>query len=446
MRQPARRLPALLALLLATTASAPVAAAGNPLATRDQLRLEREAARLLATPEVRAAEADVRRAFAALPFAATAEGAATLDASAHEVAFAGVEDSLDRDGAHPRTFWVWSPAHRWFGLATPRAKVLMPNADNVFRILPVDAASRYRLTLTRTGPEPTQLSLQLLPSLPGEADWSEVIAQRVDSDLTRAPDGRIVITVGPEAGEANHVATTAGSRFLLLRDTIQDWTRERPYRLTVQRLNGPVATTSAVPGKPEASAQAAADLIRAIVSRVLAARDGGFGRSDGFFSGPANTLAPPRVREGGRWGLSASGHFQIADDEALLITLDPAGAAYLSVQLANGWLGSLDYLGHTASLNLAQSRPNPDGTVTFVAAARDPGAANWLDTTGLHEGSLFARWQKFPGPVAAQAQAVREVRLVRIADLPADLPRLTPAQRRAQVAARVAGYGTRFAR
>jgi hypothetical protein len=33
---------------------------------------------------------------------------------------------------------------------------------------------------------------------------------------------------------------------------------------------------------------------------------------------------------------------------------------------------------------------NPDGTVTLVVATRDPGVANWLDTTGTHEGTLFA--------------------------------------------------------
>jgi hypothetical protein len=26
-------------------------------------------------------------------------------------------------------------------------------------------------------------------------------------------------------------------------------------------------------------------------------------------------------------------------------------------------------------------------------APKDPGVANWLDTTGLHEGTLFVRWQ-----------------------------------------------------
>ena len=71
----------------------------------------------------------------------------------------------------------------------------------------------------------------------------------------------------------------------------------------------------------------------------------------------------------------------------------PIGAKYLAVQLASGWLSSLDYLHHTASLNLSQATPNPDGTLPLVVAPKDPGVANWLDTTGLHEGTLFVRWQ-----------------------------------------------------
>ena len=135
----------------------------------------------------------------------------------------------------------------------------------------------------------------------------------------------------------------------------------------------------------------------------------------------------------------------LGDDEALVITLNPIGARYLAVQLANGWLGSLDYLHHTASLNLAQTRANPDGTVTLVVAARDPGVANWLDTTGLHEGSMFVRWQQLPDTLDPQARGVRDVRLVKLSQLDPSLPRVTPDERRDLVQARAAAYARRFA-
>jgi hypothetical protein len=156
-------------------------------------------------------------------------------------------------------------------------------------------------------------------------------------------------------------------------------------------------------------------------------------------------LSSPKIREGGRWGLSSSGHFQLADDEALILTLDPIGAKYLAVQLANGWLGSLDYLHHTASLNLSQAKPNPDGTLTLVVAPKDPGVVNWLDTTGLHEGTLFVRWQKLPETLDAYAQGVRSVRLIKVADLDPALPRLTQTARKAQLEERAAAYARRYA-
>jgi len=120
-------------------------------------------------------------------------------------------------------------------------------------------------------------------------------------------------------------------------------------------------------------------------------------------------------------------------------------ADYLSVQLANAWLGSLDYIRHTASLNLAQTVRNADETVTLVIAARDPGVANWLDTTGLHEGSMFVRWQKLAAPLGPEVRGVREVRLVKLAELGPSLPRISPETRQAQLAERAAAYGRRFA-
>jgi hypothetical protein len=207
-------------------------------------------------------------------------------------------------------------------------------------------------------------------------------------------------------------------------------------------LDGPASTA---PADDATLAREAAALIRQIAPRILHSKGGGFANSPGFYQGPANALTSPKIREGGRWGLSSSGHFQLADDEALVLTLDPIGAKYLAVQLASGWLGSLDYLHHTASLNLSQAKPNPDGTLTLVVAPSDPGVANWLDTTGLHEGTLFVRWQKLPEPLDAAAQGVRSVRLVKVAELDPALPRLTPAKRKAQLAERAAAYARRSA-
>jgi hypothetical protein len=408
-------------------------ATANPLANQDQRALEAAALHLLASKPVQAQIGYAASSFGAQPYAATPEGRATLPAAAAEIGFSGAVGAVNQDPARPKVEWLWTPAHDWFGLHVPTAKVLMPNVDNVFRLIPVDAVSHYRITAAPTGPLPTQVTLQLLPGLPGEASWSKVIQELLDTDIQPDAGGGYTLTVGPEklAGTHNHIATTPASRFILVRDTIADWAHQSPYRLTVTRLDGP---KPAPPASETTQARLAASLIHQTVDQLLGQR------AKGFFQTPPNILPAPKVREGGRWGLATSGHFRLADDEALVLTLDPVGAHYLAVQLANGWLGSLDYIHHTASLNNVQASPNADGSFTFVIAPHDPHSRNWLDTTGLHEGTMFVRWQKLT-TVAAAAPAVRSVKLVKAAALRAVV---SDDVRRAEVRARVAGYARRF--
>jgi hypothetical protein len=420
------------------------AEAQSPLATDEQHALDRQSLRLLTSQPVKAEAALVAQSFAADPYAHTVEGERILERAVNEVTYAGVVDAINRDPAHSRLQWVWAPAHTWSGIAVPASKVLMPNVDNVFRIFPVDNRHHYRLSAHLAGAAPTQMSLQLLPALPGEDGWSKVIQEVVDEDIHTEADGSFTLTVGPEptAGQPNHITTTQDAHFILVRDTIQDWAREMPYRMELTCLDGP---SSAAPADDTTLEREAASVIHQITPRILQAKGGGFANSPGFYQGSANGLTSPKIREGGRWGLSSSGHFLLADDEALVLTLDPIGAKYLAVQLASGWLSSLDYLHHTASLNLSQITPNRDGTVTLVVAPKDPGVANWLDTTGLHEGTLFVRWQKLPEPLDSHAQGVRSVRLVKAADLDPNLPRLSPAERQLRLKERAAAYARRYA-
>jgi len=433
---------ALVAVLMMTGALA--ASAQSPLATTDQRALDKQSLRVLACPAVKAQESLVAQAFAADPYAQTAEGKAILQRAVNEVVYAGVLDAINRDPARARLQWLWAPAHTWSGIAVPTSKVLMPNVDNVFRIFPVDNLHHYRLTAHLAGAAPTQVSLQLLPALPGEDGWSMVIQEVLDNDIHTEADGSFTLTIGPEPaeGKANHITTTKDAHFILIRDTIQDWSHESPYRMKLTQLDGPA---SAAQADDATLANEALNLIRQITPRIVQAKGGGFANSPGFYQGPADALTSPKIREGGRWGLSSSGHFQLADDEALVLSLDPIGAKYLAVQLASGWLSSLDYLHHTASLNLSQAMPNADGTLTLVVAPKDPGVSNWLDTTGLHEGTLFVRWQKLPEMLDPHAQGVRSVRLVKVADLDPALPRVSPAERKALLAKRAAAYARRYA-
>ena len=80
-----------------------------------------------------------------------------------------------------------------------------------------------------------------------------------------------------------------------------------------------------------------------------------------------------------------------------------------------------------------------------MIAATDPGVRNWLDTAGLHEGEFLIRWQDLPADEAATA--VREVNLVKIAELAAPLPKatqVTAEQRREMANQRAKSYANRI--
>jgi hypothetical protein len=94
-----------------------------------------------------------------------------------------------------------------------------------------------------------------------------------------------------------------------------------------------------------------------------------------------------------------SARFLVRDNEEVVITMQPSGAAYHAVQLGDYWFTSLPYVHKQSSLNAAQYRTSPDGSVSVVISKTDPGVHNWLDTCGLGEGYVFLRWQGLPDGV-----------------------------------------------
>jgi hypothetical protein len=105
-----------------------------------------------------------------------------------------------------------------------------------------------------------------------------------------------------------------------------------------------------------------------------------------------------------------------------------------------------DARSHQVCLNNGQTTLNRDGTCTYVISMRDAGAANWLDTVGMRDGIGIFRWQAVPASMT-NAGLIRDFRVVKLTELDKmpELPRVTPEQRRAALAARTPGYNTRVA-
>jgi hypothetical protein len=110
---------------------------------------------------------------------------------------------------------------------------------------------------------------------------------------------------------------------------------------------------------------------------------------------PVNTLTAPRLTPGGlATQYSSVGHYDLAADEAIVITLPVADAPYLGFQLGSRWYISLDYINHQTSLNGTQAQADSDGKIRIVVADTNPGVTNWVETLGHAKGYLQFRWQR----------------------------------------------------
>jgi hypothetical protein len=107
----------------------------------------------------------------------------------------------------------------------------------------------------------------------------------------------------------------------------------------------------------------------------------------------------------------AHAYWQIAADEALLITVTPPDCYYWNFQLNNWWMESLDYRFHQISVNKHSAVRDGDGGVTIICTAQNPGHGNWIDTCGHSEGTALLRW------AGALEYPLPKARIVKLEDL-----------------------------
>ena len=93
-----------------------------------------------------------------------------------------------------------------------------------------------------------------------------------------------------------------------------------------------------------------------------------------YLNEPVNTITAPRLTPGGLSSqYSSVGHYDVADDEAIVLTVPRGDAPYLGFQLGTPWYTSLEYIHHQTSLNGHQAQVDPDGLIRLVVSETEPG-------------------------------------------------------------------------
>ncbi|WP_238951026.1 DUF1214 domain-containing protein [Mycobacterium sp. IDR2000157661] len=468
----------------ALTAENPSAPTVSPLATSEQLAAERIAARTANSLPVVLMKLVLRHQFmAAARFLYGADGIngqnmAALDRAVDEYAMAAAFQQQLLDSMNPTVVTQVAPPHRWFGQNVPGSRILYDNPDTIYRFMGVNGASEYVITGrfhdTSEAGVPSDVTFSVLEGLAGTT--SSLLSY---DDLEINDDGTFTITVSrePANGRANHLQLTNGSTIIAARDTLGNWNSEVPMSLSIARVGGPpdslfaqlggfaflgqfisgnpllTSLVSLVPPLPymppvlRGVFTAAILVVRGANEQAkymaLATHDPETGARR-----PVNRVSQPSSNaEFLANQRQSNGHFQLADDQALVLRIDPGQAEHFVVPTYNIWTITDDYWNEPASLNTEQAVPNADGTYTVVISPTDPGAANWVSTSGLNQGTLSIRFQGLPGEVT-DGPSIVDQQVMSHQELAGYLPAIpfvTPAERAAQLAARKEGFDNRWA-
>jgi hypothetical protein len=402
------------------------------------MRLERDA-------EIKALQARIRTALAAGHRAQTLpSAAATLDNAIAEWTRSLIFAEAVKRPWDPVILWTTDDTSRtWLGHTLGGVGTSGDNPDAVYHMGIIEGGGRYEL-IGQFHPDsrPTQLLIEAdagdmtqPQKILGQTKHLDIVSNALmtDKSLVLAADGSFRITVGGEPDGPNHMAIPAsGTVSIGARDMLADWNL-RPVRMKLRRLDKVAAQPWGY------------DQVKALALQDLEGYIGFWAHFPDIWMGglKPNTHAEPAPRPGG-WGFVAGLNFHLGEGEGLLVTLSPGAAQYTGFQINDPWMIAPDARTRQVCLNKSQVTPNADGTVTYVIAKTDPGAANWLDTAGLDDGLAIMRWQQVPAEMT-NAGLVRDFRVVKLSDLAAmpGLPRVTPGERRARIVARAAAYNTR---
>ena len=334
--------------------------------------------------------------------------------------------------------WAYQPDHPFLVSSTSQhTKMGLDNPDTVY----YHANVRPDLTYVVRGRRGStvDLSFQVLGGDYTPSSTPDGSTAFDDRELEIGPDGGFEVVFGP----GGQVPLPESARMLAIREVYGDWAGEQRSSLTIHRAD--TLGTSTPPLTTEAVDKRYAVAAKMLIGRIQT----WFVFPEWFYlNEPVHTLTEPRPTPGGlssQW--SSVGHYDLQDDEAIVITIPRGDAPYLGFQLGNVWYTSLDYIGHQTSLNQAQAQVDPDGMVRIVVAEHDPGVANWVERIGHDRGYLQFRWQRLARDLTAEDGPTMQV--VKDADVPSLLPyheenRVTPDQWRARIAARQTGIAQRM--
>jgi len=343
--------------------------------------------------------------------------------------------------------WAYQRDFPYFIASTgPYTKMGLDNPDTLYFHSYLRDDAEYVVTGCRG--TTADLSFQVLNGDYSPVEVPDSLTAFDDRELDVAADGAFELRFGPAKPNAGrgYVTLGPGSTMLLVREVYSDWDAERRGTISIRRADRAGCA-------PPVAELATMEKRYRVAGKILLSRLRTFLAFPEWFylKLPVNTMTEPRRTPGGLASqFSSAGHFELDEDQAMIVTVPAAGkdvAPYQGIQLGSMWYISLDYINHQTSLTADQARIDPDGMLRFVVSERDPCVANWLECTGHRRGYVQIRWQRLTRDLHPGDGP--RVEVVKLADLAVALPYfgqalMTPAEYAARIAARQAAVAARM--
>lgn len=412
------------------------------LATAQQKELEAAAGAILETREMCDAIDAGRQLLSKLSWANSDAAQQTFDQVAAECAGYAALSGANRDPQNPGLVWIQTPPKEWMGHGVTGSRFCFDNPDNIYRYAFIDDASTYVLDARPIGPT-GRFSVAIYIALTGAeveswADWERTVDAADEDRMIVDVDGAARITIGPkDPQDGSLYLKSQGGVFVIVREALNDWHTQRPRMMSLRKVAGPQT-----PGLTFDEKVAIAARYMMFGAQTIAQFE------YLYASMPVNGFGAALMRgHATKPSMITQGRYELAEDEALVVTFLPQGADYISFSVTSPWLISRNTVTKAGTRTNGQSHQSADGTYSYVVSSRDPGVANWMDTDDLREGCMAMRWEGMDAPAANPDDAIGSVRIVKLnavrSALPADFPSVGPAERTVELAGRELDYQSR---
>jgi hypothetical protein len=281
------------------------------------------------------------------------------------------------------------------------------NPDNHHSNAYISGAYDYRVS-GRAG-EAYNTSLAVYGGSLGRGGGRSTIAYKTFEELGIAAGEQFEIILSQREHPGHWIQTSDAATTLMVRETFWDKPHQRRAELHIERVGGP-------PYEPLSP-----DFMVSALRRSLRFINGStklfFDTADEWTSKP-NTFhsGDPRKAEstlGIPGQYYASGWWEVAPDEAIVLEWTPPECSYWNISLCDYWGGSFDYRYWNIHVNKMHVQPRSDASLCLVIAHSDPGLAEstWLDTAGHASGVWTLRY------LGADTHPMPEPRLVKLDSL-----------------------------